>query len=71
MRWLLTLLTWVITVAVLAPVCFIVTMVLAGPHSSILPSSLQPLVLALGWMAFLVGPVLAARAVWRWRAPAS
>ena len=71
MRWLLTLLTWVITVAVLAPVCFIVTMVLAGPHSSILPSWLQPLVLALGWMAFLVGPVLAARAVWRRRAPAS
>ena len=71
MRWLLTLLTWVITVAVLAPVCFIVTMVLAGPHSSILPSSLQPLVLALGWIVFLVCPVLAARAVWRRRAPAS
>ena len=52
MRWLLTLLVWVITVAVLAPVCFIVTMVLAGPHSSILPSWLQPLVLALGWIAF-------------------
>jgi len=50
---------------VIAPVCFFGVLVLAGPHGSLLPSSLQPLVLLLGWAVLLVGPVLVARAVWR------
>jgi hypothetical protein len=50
---------------VLAPVCFFGVIVLAGPHSSLLPSYLQPPVVLLGWGILLVAPVLAARAVWR------
>ena len=65
MRWLLTLLAWLVSTIVLAPVCFVVVIVLAGPHSSMLPSWIQPAVLILGWLVLLVGPLLVARAVWR------
>jgi hypothetical protein len=56
---------WFVWAAILAPVCFFATMLLAGPHSSILPGFLQPVVLLLGWSAFLVAPIWIARAVWR------
>jgi hypothetical protein len=61
----LTFIAWATTAAVLAPVCFVVTVVLAGPHSSMLPSLLQPAVLALGWLVLLLVPLWVARLVWR------
>ena len=64
-RWLLVVLAWVVSAALLAPICFFVAILLAGPHSSMLPGVLQPLVLLLGWAVFLVTPVLVARGVWR------
>ncbi len=64
-RWVLTLLAWLVSVVVLAPVCFFGVILLAGPHSSVIPSFLQPPVMLLGWGILLVGPVLVARAVWR------
>ena len=70
MRWLLTLLAWLVSTIVLVPVCFVVVIVLAGPHSSMLPSWIQPAVLVLGWVVLVVGPLLVARAVWRRRAHA-
>jgi hypothetical protein len=63
-RWFLTVLAWALSIALLAPVCFLGVIVLAGPHSSVLPALLQPIVFALGWVVFLVAPVLIARAVW-------
>ena len=65
MRALLTLLAWLVATAILAPVCFFAVIVLAGPHSSMLPSMIQPAVMLLGWIAFLVAPIFVARAVWR------
>ena len=65
MRWLLVLLAWLGAAALLAPVCFFAVIVLAGPHSSLLPGFFQPAVLVLGWLVFLVAPIFAARAVWR------
>jgi hypothetical protein len=65
MRWLLTVLTWTVSFAVVAPACFIGVMVLAGPHSSVLPAFLQPVVLVVGWLVILAAPMLIARAVWR------
>ena len=62
---MLTALAWIASVAVLAPICFFAAIVLAGPHSSVLPSIIQPGVLALCWIVFLAGPVLIARWVWR------
>jgi hypothetical protein len=64
-RWVLTLLTWFISVALLAPVCFLAVIGLAGPHGGALPSTLQPLVLILGWAVVLIVPVCVARAAWR------
>jgi hypothetical protein len=64
-RWLLTVLAWALSFALLAPVCFVAVILLAGPHSSVLPALLQPVVLVFGWVVFLVAPVLIARAVWR------
>jgi len=64
-RWLLALLAWLGSLVLLAPLCFFAAIVLAGPHSSILPSFLQPLALVLGWASVLVVPVWFARVVWR------
>jgi hypothetical protein len=65
MRWAIAFIVWTIAAALLAPVCFFVVMVLAGPHSSMLPSAIQPAVLVAGWIVFLVSPILLARVAWR------
>lgn len=65
MRWVLVILAWLVSAAVLGPVMFLVAIVLAGPHSSLLPSAIQPAVLVVGWVVFLAGPVFIARSVWR------
>lgn len=65
MRWLLAILAWLGAVAVMGPVIFFVVIVLAGPHSSMLPSAIQPAVLVIGWVVFLVCPVFVARFAWR------
>jgi hypothetical protein len=64
MRWTFTVLAWIIATAVIVPIGFVLAIVLAGPHSSLLPSVLQPVVAVLCWALVLVGPVLVARAVW-------
>ena len=64
-RVLVAFIAWSAAFAVLGPVCFFVTVLLAGPHSSMLPSWLQPPVWLLGWLVLLVVPILAARAAWR------
>jgi molybdate transport system substrate-binding protein len=65
MRLMLTGLAWIVSAAVLAPVCFFGAIILAGPHSSMLPSFMQPAVLVLFWIVFLAAPIMAARVVWR------
>jgi hypothetical protein len=67
-RVLLTFIGWAAAVAVVAPVCFVLVVLLAGPHSSMLPSAVQPAILVLGWLVLLVAPLWVARQVWR-RAP--
>jgi hypothetical protein len=64
-RWILSLLAWLISLVLLAPVCFFAVIALAGPHGGVLPPSVQPLVLILGWAIVLVVPILIARAVRR------
>ena len=65
MRLILTALAWIVSAAVLAPICFFGAIILAGPHSSMLPSVIQPAVLLLFWIVFLAVPIVAARLVWR------
>lgn len=66
-RILLTGAVFLATFAVTLPAAFVAVMVLAGPHSSMLPSFLQPAVLVLGWAAVILLP--AAAAVWMWKRP--
>ena len=70
-RRLLAMLAWLLAVAILGPLIFFVAIVLAGPHSSMLPSAIQRLVIISGWVVFLTGPVFVARWVWRRSDPAS
>jgi hypothetical protein len=63
-RWLLTLTAWILSTAVLAPAVFFVVLILAGPHSAMLPGAIQPAVLFLGWATLLIGPAWIARKVW-------
>jgi len=49
---------------VAAPV-FVIVIFVAGPHAGLLPAPLEAIVLAAGWLAVLIMPVLAARVAWR------
>lgn len=69
MRVLLTALAYVAVLAAVAVVAFFLVMLLAGPHSDVLPTGLQTGVILLGWFLVLALPLLAARGVWRWLAP--
>lgn len=62
-------LAYLVSLAVFAPLLFFAVMILAGPHSSMLPSRLQPAVMVLGWVALTVLPVMTARTMWRRGAP--
>jgi hypothetical protein len=65
LRWTLTLLTWVVATAVLAPVCFFAVWILAGPHSDLLSDFMGGPTLILGWLTFVGAPIWFARVVWR------
>ncbi|MFZ5724638.1 MAG: hypothetical protein ACOY33_13380 [Pseudomonadota bacterium] len=65
MRILLTILTYLLSLLLVAVVAFGAVIVLAGPHSDLLPGFLQAVVFGLGWLAVLLLPVLAALRVWR------
>ncbi len=52
------------TLPLVAALSFAVVIVLAGPHSGLLPEWIEVLVLALGWMATLAVPVWVGRRVW-------
>jgi hypothetical protein len=65
MHWALAIVAWLVAVAVLAPAMFFVAIVMAGPHSSMLPSVMQPVVLVVAWVVVLAGPLVVAHRVWR------
>jgi hypothetical protein len=54
-----------VSLAVLAPICFAGVLLLAGPHGSVLPSAFDSPLLLVGWGIILIVPLLVARAVWR------
>ncbi|MDP3857026.1 MAG: hypothetical protein Q8Q73_04595 [Stagnimonas sp.] len=57
--------TYLVSLALVAVAAFFVVIVLAGPHSDLLPGWLSAVVLALGWLAVFVLPALLARLAWR------
>jgi hypothetical protein len=64
-RWLLSGIVWLLATAVLLPVFGFLAILLAGPHSDILPTMLQPPVFITCVLAVLVVPVWLARLVWK------
>ncbi|NOT08406.1 MAG: hypothetical protein HOP28_09395 [Gemmatimonadales bacterium] len=65
MRGVLAFVVWILCMMVLAAVCLFAMVVLAGPHSSLLPGWAQPVVLILGWLVLAGGGVWLGRVVWR------
>lgn len=64
-RWLLAASVWIIVTAVLLPLCGFAAIMLAGPHSDLLPSFLQPPAFLFCLAILLVVPFWLGRKVWR------
>ena len=58
MKLLVVSLVYVVSLALVAVLAF------AGPHAGLLPHWLEGVVLAAGWLAVLLAPILAARMAW-------
>jgi len=64
-RYLLGVITYAVSLVAVAALAFLVVIVLAGPHSGLMPGWLEAVVLVLGWLTVLVAPVWITRTVWR------
>ena len=65
MRFLITLMTFLVLLLSTAVAAFFAVIFLAGPHGGVLPRSLHTATLALGWFGVIVVPLVGARWVWR------
>ena len=65
MKVLITVAASLISLAVAAGLALVFVLVLAGPHSDILPSWLRPAVFVLAWMAVVAVPFIVGRSIWR------
>lgn len=57
MRYLLALLTYLVSLVVVAALALVIVLVLAGPHAGLLPQWAEVLLLAAGWLAVLLMPI--------------
>ena len=64
-RWLLTGVTWTTATLLLLPVCAFTAIMVAGPHSDLLPALLQPPAFIVCVLVLLGLPAYLARKVWR------
>ena len=64
MRYLWTAGAFLLALVVVGAVALVAVVVLAGPHSDMLPQWLQVVVFILGWVAVLGVPGYVARKVW-------
>jgi hypothetical protein len=62
---LLALATWLVATPMVAAILFFPVMILAGPHSSLLPRASQGVVLIAAWGLVIAIPVCLARAAFR------
>lgn len=65
MKYFITAITYVISLAIIGAATLFLVLVVAGPHSGLLPSWLETPVALTGLLVILVAPVLIARTVWR------
>ena len=61
MKWLIAFGVYIVGVTLTGLTSLFVVLLLAGPHSDLLPDSMEIVVIMLGWMFVLVVPALAAR----------
>ena len=61
MRILLTALFYAASLVLVASVPFFLVLLLAGPHSDMVPGGLHVVTILLGWVSVLALPALAAR----------
>ena len=64
-RWLLTGVTWTVATLLLLPVCAFTAIMVAGPHSDLLPSLLQAPAFVVCVLVLVGVPAYLARMVWR------
>jgi hypothetical protein len=57
--------TYLGALVLVTPIIFAIVILLAGPHAGLLPQPLEVAVMITGWLAVLILPALAARAVWK------
>lgn len=65
MKYLPVVFAYLFALAVTVPLAFFAVLILAGPHSGLLPGWLEAVVLGLGWLAVLLIPPWVAYRVWR------
>jgi len=64
MRYFVTGLAYLVGLVGVAALASLAVLFLVGPHGGVLPDSFYLPILALGWMAVIVLPVLFARWMW-------
>ena len=65
MRIAATIVTFLAALIVVGTASYFAVLLLAGPHGGLLPQPLQAVTIVLGWVAVVMGPFFAARAVWK------
>lgn len=65
MRYLVTIVMYLLALATTSVLALFLILIFAGPHSSALPGSWQPVVRVVAGLLVVVLPVLAARLAWR------
>ena len=65
MRYLVTLVAFVVSLISTAVVVFFAVIFLAGPHGGALPTSLHTATVLLGWLCVIFIPLFVTRWVWR------
>lgn len=65
MHILWTLLAYIASLIVIAPVTLVVVLLLVGPHTGVLPMSLERPVFLIGWLVVLLVPPWIAYKVWK------
>ena len=59
------LLVYLVTLAAVVAVTFALVLLLAGPHTGLLPAWLEAVILALGWLVVLFLPIYISWKIWR------
>ena len=65
MRVLWTIVAYVLSLCIVAPVVFLIVLFVAGPHAGLLPEFFEAIILLAGWLSILLLPIWVARKIWR------